>query len=264
MQDITPLKELDRMKSDFVANVSHDLRTPLGAVQGYAEMLELAGPLTGDQGRFVQRILHQVETMTQLVESLLDLAKIEAGVEMEMAPCQLAAVIAESVDQMSGPASLKPMQLRVAVPDDLPLVWGNGRRLGQIVNNLLDNAIKYTPSGSEVALRAGVVGNEIRVDVADQGTGIAADDLPHLFEKFYRARRSGSGPRGTGLGLSIARSIIAAHGGRIWAESTEGQGATFSFALPVWKDRERAGHHPQPRDPSAESETKEDLPGRTT
>jgi len=233
MQDISALKELDRMKSDFVANVSHDLRTPLGAVQGYAEMLELAGPLNEDQGRFVQRILNQVEAMTTLVTSLLDLARIEAGVEMEMALCQLAAVVAESAHQMSGPAAMRPVELRITMADDLPLVWGNGRRLGQVVNNLLDNAIKYTPSGSQVTLRAYVAGEQIRVDISDQGPGIATVDLPHLFEKFYRARKSESGPRGTGLGLSIAHSIVTAHGGRIWAESPEGQGATFSFTLPV-------------------------------
>lgn len=237
MQDITALKELDRIKSDFVANVSHDLRTPLGAVQGFAEMLELAGPLNEDQSHFVQRILHQVEAMTELVESLLDLAKIEAGVEMEMAPCQLAAVIAESVDQMASPAGMKAVQLQVSVAADLPLVWGNGRRLGQVVNNLLDNAIKYAPGGSQVALRAYVAGDAVRVDVSDQGPGIAAVDLPHLFEKFYRARKAESRPRGTGLGLSIAHSIITAHKGRIWAESVEGQGSTFSFTLPIGPEK---------------------------
>ncbi len=233
MQDITALKELDRIKSDFVANVSHDLRTPLGAVQGFAEMLELAGPLTKNQAHFVQRILYQVGAMTELVESLLDLAKIEAGVEMEMAPCQLAAVIAESLDQMAGPAAIKPVELRPSVAADLPLVWGNGRRLGQVINNLLDNAIKYAPANSQVTLRAYVEGDTVRVDVSDQGPGIAAEDLPHLFEKFYCARKAGSRPRGTGLGLSIAHSIIAAHGGRIWAESVAGQGSTFSFTLPI-------------------------------
>jgi PAS domain S-box-containing protein len=234
MQDISYLKEMDRMKSDFVANVSHDLRTPLGAVQGFAEMLELAGPLSDDQTHFVQRILHQVNAMTALVENLLDLAKIEAGVEMEMAPCQLAAVIAESLDQMAGPAAMKPVTLEVQVPDNLPWVWGNGRRLGQVVNNLLDNAIKYTPVNSRVALHVTVEGSDVCVSMSDQGAGIPAADVAHLFEKFYRVHKSERGPRGTGLGLSIAHSIIQAHGGRIWAESQEGQGSTFSFALPLW------------------------------
>lgn len=235
MQDITDLKELDRMKSDFVANVSHDLRTPLGAVQVLVETLEMAGPLSSEQASFVQQILHQVEGMSELVENLLDLAKIEAGVEMEMAPCQLAAVIAESLDQLAGPAAIRPVHLQAEIPEDLPLVWGNGRRLGQVVNNLLDNAIKYTPPNSEVLLNAYVEGKEVRVNISDQGPGIPATDLPRLFEKFYRARKPEASPQGTGLGLSIAHSIVQAHGGRIWAESQEGQGSVFSFALPLFQ-----------------------------
>jgi PAS domain S-box-containing protein len=241
MHDISYLKELDRMKSDFVANVSHDLRTPLGTVQGFAEMLELAGPLNEDQTRFVQQITHNVDSMSVLVEDLLDLAKIEAGVEMGMAPCQLAAVIAESVDQMAGPALLKHGSLQVQVPDDLPLVWGNGRRLGQVVNNLLDNAIKYAPAHGQVLLRASLQDDGVQVDISDNGPGIPAADLPHIFEKFYRAREGRCQARGSGLGLSIAHSIIQAHRGRIWAESREGVGTTISFRVPVWagEDQDR-------------------------
>jgi signal transduction histidine kinase len=197
-------------------------------------MMEMAGPLNSDQAHFAQRIVVQVEAMTELVEDLLNLAKIEAGVEMEMAPCQLAAVVAESLDQLAGPAAIKQIRLQVSVPDDLPLVRGNGRRLGQVLNNLLDNAIKFTPPQHQVTLRAAVAGNEVRVDISDQGPGIPTADLPRLFEKFYRTRRSEDSPPGTGLGLSIARSIVQAHAGRIWAESQEGQGATLSFALPIY------------------------------
>ncbi len=234
MQDITYLKELDRMKSDFVANVSHDLRTPLAAVQGYAEMLDLAGPLSGDQTGFVRRIIHSVESMTDLVENLLDLAKIEAGVEMRMAPCQLAAVIAESVDQMAGPAAMKPVSLNIQVPPDLPLIWGNGRRLGQVLNNLLDNAIKYAPPEGQVSLRISVEESTVQVEVADDGPGISAADLPRIFEKFYRARGPKEKGEGSGLGLSIAHSIVQAHHGRIWVESKEGEGTRFFFSIPVW------------------------------
>lgn len=234
MQDITRLKQLDQMKSDFVATVSHDLRTPLGAVQGFAEMLELAGSLNEDQIHFANRIMSSVEGMVVLVEDLLDLAKIEAGVEMAMAPCQIAAVIAEVVDQMAGQASLKPVSLHVDVPDDLPFVWGNGRRLEQVVRNLLDNAIKYAPPGGNVVLRAYSQKDALQVDVVDDGPGIPAADQLHVFEKFYRARKDAQGISGTGLGLSIARSIVLAHHGNIWVEGREGEGATFSFCIPVW------------------------------
>jgi len=246
MQDITHLKELDRMKSDFVATVSHDLRTPLSAVQGFAEMLEVAGPLNEDQRRFRQRILHSVDGMTALVGDLLDLAKIEAGVEMAMAPCQLAAVIAEAVDQWSMAASAKPVGLRIEVSEDLPLVWGNGRRLGQVVGNLLDNAIKYAPRGGKVVLQSHVEGDSLQVDVADNGPGIPPADLRRVFEKFFRSRRVDHEVPGTGLGLSIARSIVQAHSGRIWAESTPGEGTTFSFSIPLWVDES-----PGPRDQGA-------------
>ncbi len=235
MHDISYLKELDRMKSDFVANVSHDLRTPLGAVQGLTEMLELAGPLNEDQARFTERIAYNIEKMSKLVEDLLDLAKIEAGVEMAMAPCQLAAVIAEAVDEMAGPAMLRQVTLEVRVPDDLPLIWGNGRRLGQVVSNLLDNAIKYAPEQGHVRLRAAFQQDAVQVDVSDNGPGIPPADLPHIFEKFYRARQGNQHAHGSGLGLSIARSIVQAHRGQLWAESTEGTGATISFRLPVWE-----------------------------
>ncbi len=231
MQDISYLKALDRMKSDFVATVSHDLRTPLGAIQGLAEMLEMAGPLNEEQQSFVERIIRTTEGLTALVEDLLDLAKIEAGVGMEMAPCQIAAVIAEVVDQMAGPAALKGVSLQVHVPEALPLIWGNGQRLGQVVRNLLDNAIKYAPVGSPVTLRAWHKDGVLSVGVSDCGPGIPAGDLPHIFEKFYH-KRNEANPFGTGLGLSIARSIVAFHGGQIGVESREGEGATFSFSLP--------------------------------
>lgn len=235
MQDITHLKELDRMKSDFVTSVSHDLRTPLAAVQGYAEMLEMAGPLSADQARFVERILHAVEGMSDLVEGLLDLTRIEAGVGMEMAPCHMAAIIAESVDKFSREAETKGVHLQVEVPEDLPLVRGNGRRLGQVVNNLLENAIKFTPGGGEVLLRAWAQPDGLRVEVCDSGPGIPPADLPRVFEKFYRARQGNAEVPGTGLGLSIAQSIVQAHGGRIWAGNNAGRGATLSFVLPLWE-----------------------------
>lgn len=236
MHDISSLKEIDRMKSDFVATVSHDLRTPLGAVQGFVEALELAGPLNADQCSFVNRILQTVESMTGLVGDLLDLAKIEAGVEMDMAPCQVAAVIGEVADQMNALAATREVDLQIRVPEDLPLVWGNGRRLGQVVGNFLDNAIKYSPAGGRVVLRAYVEAEDICVEVTDEGPGIPPASLPHIFEKFYhRDIQCGSQKPGTGLGLSIARSIVQAHGGRIWAKSKEGEGSTFSFSVPRWQ-----------------------------
>ncbi|MBN1485903.1 MAG: GAF domain-containing protein [Chloroflexia bacterium] len=231
MQDISPLKELDRLKSDFIATVSHDLRSPLGAVQTLTEMIEVAGPLNKDQRRFIEQVLFSVDKMIALVQDLLDLTRIEAGVEMSMAPCQLAAVIADAVDQVEALAAIRSVSLQVVVAPDLPLVWGNGRRLGQVITNLLDNAIKYSPSRKEVLFRAYPQGDILQVDVTDYGPGIPNADLPYVFEKFYTIRQNKPGEKGTGLGLSIARSIILAHGGKIWVKSKEGEGSTFSFSL---------------------------------
>jgi two-component system NtrC family sensor kinase len=213
MQDITYLKELDKMKSDFVATVSHDLRSPLS---------------------IVENIRLSVTKMVTLINNLLDLGKIEAKVEMEMKPCQLATVINEAVGGLREQARTKEIILQLDLPPDLPLVLGNQVRLDQVMSNLVSNAIKFTPKGGMVTVSAREEKGEVVVEVNDTGVGIASEDQVHLFEKFYRvSSEETSDIEGTGLGLAIVKSIVEAHGGRVWVESQPGQGSTFGFALPV-------------------------------
>ncbi|MBC7250914.1 MAG: GAF domain-containing protein [Anaerolineae bacterium] len=233
MHDITYLKELDKLKSDFVSTVSHDLRSPLQTIQTSAELLPRMGYLNADQREAVDRITRVVSHMSALVKDLLDIGRIEAGVDMEMAPCSLWEVILQGLESWEPVAKDKGLLLTAELPPSLPLVLGNEQRLGQVVSNLLGNAIKYTFQG-QVTIRAFTQGDEVIVTVTDTGVGIAPQHLPHVFEKFYRARSATTNEvEGTGLGLAIVKSVVEHHGGRVWVESEVAQGSTFGFALPV-------------------------------
>ncbi|MGB9724675.1 MAG: ATP-binding protein [Chloroflexia bacterium] len=234
LQDITHLKELDRLKSEFVSTVSHDLRSPLTTVRGYADLVGMLGPLTEEQRGAVERIRRAVEQMNELITDLLDLGKIEAGIEMEMGPCSLNTVVLEAVETLSPRAAEKGLKLTAEIGRDVPVVRGNARRLRQVVVNLVENAIKYTPSGGSVQVRLERDEKEVICSVSDTGIGIDPQDQKGLFQKFYRVRSpQAEGIPGTGLGLAICRSIVEQHGGRIGVRSMPGRGSTFFFALPV-------------------------------
>jgi two-component system NtrC family sensor kinase len=234
LQDITHLKELDRLKSEFVSTVSHDLRSPLTTVRGYADLLALQGPLTEEQKESIERIRRAVAQMNELITDLLDLGKIEAGIGMEMEPCALEEVVSEAVETLTPRAAEKGLKLTVELAEGLPRIQGNAGRLRQVVLNLVDNAIKYTPAGGSVHVRLQRDGREIVCSVSDTGIGIAPQDQRGLFQKFYRVQNpQAEGIPGTGLGLAICRSIVEQHGGRIGVRSTPGQGSTFFFALPI-------------------------------
>ena len=234
MRDITHLKELDKMKSEFVSTVSHDLGSPLQVIQITAELIPKLGPVNQAQRDAVHDITRMVAKTATLVRDLLDLGKIEAGVEMEMEPCQLATVISEAVKGLEERAKAKKIALRMTLPQALPLVLGNPIRLGQVVTNLVGNAIKFTPAGGTVTISAWETEGEVAVEVRDTGIGIAAEDQARVFDKFYRAKSvQVSGVEGTGLGLAIVKSIVEGHGGRVWMESELDQGSTFGFALPI-------------------------------
>ncbi|MBE9470507.1 MAG: response regulator [Chloroflexi bacterium] len=236
MQDITHLKELDRIKSEFVATVSHDLRTPLTTIQGYIELLPRVGPLTAQQQEFIQRARESTETITELIGDLLDIGRIEAGFDLEMETCDLGQVIEGTVRDFRLRADHKGQELRWQPPETLLQAQGNPHRLRQVMDNLLGNAVKYTQEGGWIAVSAVEDGEYIVVHVADNGLGIHQAQQPYIFDKFYRVKSEETVDiKGTGLGLAIAKAVVEKHNGRVWVESKPGVGSVFSFVLPALK-----------------------------
>lgn len=232
MQDITHLKDLDRIKSDFVTTVSHDLRTPLTAILGYVELVRRTGSLTRQQRQFLERIVFSVQSITTLISELLELGKIEAGFDEDREPVSLAATVRHVIETVRQAWEAKRHTLQVRLPDDMPPVLGNPLRLRQVVSNLLDNAIKYTPEGGQIRVVLEADGDFQILRVADTGIGVAQKDLPYIFDKFYRSDEAIERFSGTGLGLSIVKGIVERHNGRIWVDSQVGKGTTFTVMLP--------------------------------
>lgn len=234
MQDVTHLKELDRMKTQFVTTVSHDLRSPLTAILGYIEFIGRVGELNTQQEDFVERVKTSVRAMTNLINDLLDLGRIEAGMDREKEPVNLGDVLAQVQDTLQASSDTKGQQFEFICPDNLPMVFGNPLRLRQALSNLVDNAIKYTPEGGRVDLITEAHGDHIHVRISDTGVGISRADQPYIFDQFYRAEDVQQTHVGTGLGLSIVKSIIESHEGRIWVESQPDEGTTFTVMLPIY------------------------------
>ncbi len=236
LRDITERKRLDEMRSEFVANVSHELRTPLTSLRGYLETL-LDGAVEDPAAtrHFLEIMNKETERLTRLVDELLDLSKIEERrVVHRWQPVQLADHINRVVTMFMPQAQEKNLELAVDVLPGLPAVHGDPDMLTQVLINLVDNAIKYTPAGGRVTIRAGVADGEVRVSVEDTGIGIPPESLPRIFERFYRVDKARSRELGgIGVGLAIVKHIIRAHGGKTAVESAVGKGSTFSFTLPV-------------------------------
>lgn len=238
LQDITHLKELDRLKSEFVATVSHDLRTPLTSIQGYVELLPTVGPLNQKQERFIARVDSILTSVTDLISDLLDIGRIEAEVDLVMEPCDLRHVIDEVIGRLERLAEIKGQDLRWNRPEALPLISGNPRHLTQVVDNLVNNAIKYTQEGGWIAVTATHGQGYVVVSVSDNGIGIPLEEQPRIFERFYRVERDeGNEIGGTGLGLAIVKAVIEKHDGRVWVESKPGVGSTFSFIVPALEEQ---------------------------
>jgi two-component system phosphate regulon sensor histidine kinase PhoR len=233
-QDLTRIRRLETVRRDFVSNLSHELRTPLASLKALAETLQ-EGALDDPPAarRFVDQIQIEVDALTQMANELLELSKIESGrFSLERSPVATADLLESAVHRMQVQAERANISLRVECPDDLPKVQVDSQRLEQVLINLIHNAVKFTRPGGEVLLCAESIPEGVRFAVTDTGVGIPADEVTRIFERFYRVDKSRTG-RGTGLGLSIARHIVEAHGGKIWAESTEGQGSTFYFFIPT-------------------------------
>ena len=236
LHDISDLRKLERMRRDFVANVSHEFKTPLTAIQGFAETL-LGGALDDEKNsrRFLEIIRDHAIRLGRLTNDLLKLSLIEAGrLELDMRQVVVADLIAACVETVRLKARQKNLTLTAEYSDDLPPILGDANRLREALLNLLDNALLYTPTGGQVAVHANRVGPDVIVSVGDTGIGISKADQPRIFERFYRvddARSREVG--GTGLGLAITKHLVEAHGGRIEVESEVGRGSTFSLILPV-------------------------------
>jgi PAS domain S-box-containing protein len=235
LRDVTHFKELDSMKSEFVATVSHDLRSPLTLMRGYATMLEMVGELNDQQQGYVRKIISGVENMSRLVNNLLDLGRIEIGVGLQVENVSVNDIIERVVSALQLQASQKSIFLSVDVARNLPaVIEADQALLHQGVYNLVENAIKYTPNGGQVVVRVCTAQDDLVFEVQDNGIGIAPSDLPMLFEKFYRGKqREARSQHGTGLGLAIVRSITERHGGKVWVESELGKGSTFFLQVPL-------------------------------
>ncbi len=234
MQDITYLKELDQMKSEFVSTVSHDLRSPLTSVKGFADLLPMVGPLNEQQTYFLRKIRSGADTVTAMIGDLLDLGRIEAEVRMDMEPCDMGAIVEKALESQAGHAELRKQTVNVDISPGLPPVLINPLRISQSVSNLLSNAVKYTPEGGHITIVVEPEDGQVVVKIADDGIGISQEDLPHVFDKFYRVDSPETEDIiGSGLGLSIVKTIVEKHRGRIWVESELGQGTTFAIVLPA-------------------------------
>ncbi len=235
LRDVTYLKQMDEMKSDFVATVSHDLRSPLTLMRGYATMLEMVGELNDQQRTYLSKIVLGVENMSRLVNNLLDLGRIEAGVGLNREKVLVRDLMEKVVGALQLYASQKSINLDLQLGEDVPAaVEADPALLYQAVYNLVENAIKYTPEGGRVTVRAQRQGEQLVFAIQDTGIGISPADQKRLFEKFFRSsQREARAQKGTGLGLAIVRSIAERHGGRVWVQSKLGEGSTFFLAVPL-------------------------------
>jgi PAS domain S-box-containing protein len=234
LRDITYLKELDQMKSDFVNTVSHDLRSPLTYMRGYTTMISMVGNTNAKQQGFIDKILNGIEQMTELIDDLLDIGKIEAGVGVEIERCWLPGLVQAVVDDLGMRAQQEGLELTASLPADVPPTMADTTLIRQAIKNLVDNAIKYTPTPGRVEVSLRNHGKALIVTVRDTGIGIAPEHQHRLFEKFYRIKRRDTVHiKGTGLGLAIVKSIADRHKGRVWVESKLDEGSAFHFAIPL-------------------------------
>jgi two-component system phosphate regulon sensor histidine kinase PhoR len=252
IRDMTQISMLERSRRDLVANVSHELRTPLASLRLLVETVQSDPPPEVTQ-RMLGQMAQEIDAVTQLVDELHELAQIESGrVTLKLAPQNIHPVIDRALERIQPQAERKGLQVGARYAPDDPPVLIDADRIGQVLLNLLHNAVKFTTHGGTVSVRTAVLdigagdpanlpealadhpaGHWLCVSVSDTGIGIPSQDLPRIFERFYKVDRSRTrNAGGTGLGLAIAKHLVEGHGGRLWADSTEGRGSTFSFTLP--------------------------------
>jgi two-component system phosphate regulon sensor histidine kinase PhoR len=234
LQDLTDLRAAEQARRTFLANISHDLRTPLASLQAIIETLRdgaLEDRATADD--FLRRMDAEVQGLNRLISEFLELTRIESGqLELVPSPIDLQALLATVAARMAAQARQRGSTIDLSLPANLPVMHVDGPRIGQVLLNLLQNALMYTPRGGQITIGAEIQAEHVAIWVRDSGAGIPPADVAHIFERFYKADRARSGG-GTGLGLAIAKHLIERHGGGIWAESQLGQGTTITFTLPL-------------------------------
>lgn len=239
LRDVTELRQSERLRRELTANVSHELRTPLTSIKGFAETL-LGGAMADEETRrrFLTIIDNEADRLVKLVDDLMDLSRLESKrVALELTAVDVGALVSQTVDKLRPLAETARLDLRENSPRGI-VVSADADRLEQVVTNLIDNALKYTPAGGRISVAVHARNGEVELSVSDTGRGIPADDLPHVFERFYRSDRSRTRVSGgTGLGLAIAKHIVEAHGGHISVRSRLDEGTTFVVTLPKngWK-----------------------------
>jgi PAS domain S-box-containing protein len=231
------LREIDRLKSEFIATVSHELRTPMTAIKGALGLAlgGAAGPLIAEMRELLTIAHNNSDRLILLINDILDLSRIEAGkLSLRLAPIDIIAVVRRSVLELAPLAGQKAIDVVLELADPLPVAIADADRVGQVLVNLLSNAIKFSDPGKRVSVRVARHERGLAVRVIDRGVGIPADYQAHIFDRFYRVDNSASRRTGgTGLGLAICRALVTEMGGRIWVESEPGVGSTFSFSLPT-------------------------------
>jgi signal transduction histidine kinase/HAMP domain-containing protein len=234
LQDVTSFRQLDELKSEFVHTVSHDLRRPLTMMEGLVHMIEMLGPLNPAQQEYARRIRLSAQQMNRLVKDLLDLGRVESGVEVRLVPVQLAAVIGRVVEELKPEAAAEGVRIQVRIPESLPEIPADSSLLERALGNLIENGIRFNRPGGTVEVSAELAADSVTVAVKDSGIGIAPADQPRVFEKFFRAAaRDDPEHPAWGLGLAIVKSVAEWHNGKVWFESKLGQGSTFYLALPA-------------------------------
>ncbi len=237
LHDVTAEREINQMKNEFVSTVSHELRTPLTSIKGYVDLIldGEAGDINEIQREFLQIVKQNGDRLVDLINDLLDISRIESGrIHLKIQPIDIGDAIAGAMDTFKAVLEQTDMSVSVKVPKGLRHAAGDRDRVGQVLINLISNAIKYSPGGGSIVASARQRDNQVLVSVKDTGIGISKEDQAHLFSKFYRVDSSLTRDiGGTGLGLSICKTIIELLGGQIWVDSTVGKGSTFSFTLPI-------------------------------
>ncbi|MFN2144387.1 MAG: ATP-binding protein [Anaerolineales bacterium] len=236
LHDISYLKELNRMKTQFVNTVSHDIRSPLTSILGYVELIKRAGEINRQQSEFIDQVQDSVHRITNLISEVLDLGKIESRMDKNFARVSLKEITKDVLVNLQPVITQADLALEVSFEEGLPDIFGDSIQLRQLVENLVGNAIKYTPAGGRITIRGHFEADQLIYQVEDTGRGIPLNDQHKIFEPFYRAENVGEDTEGSGLGLAITKTVVENHRGRIWVDSKPDHGSCFTIVFPVFRE----------------------------